>query len=531
VHPALAARLAALSPDQREAAIADPGPVLCIAPAGSGKTTTLVARVCWLVDEGVPPDRIRAVTFNRRAAVELEERLETALAAQGVAPGAVRTGTFHALGREILIDAGRPVEPLVDRAMVLAELLGPVPGAVVARIDIGISRLKLGGGGEAPSPRLKQVYQAYESALGDREGLDFDDLIARPLQLLEEDGRRLAGWRVRIEHLLVDEAQDLDQAQLRLALLLSAPEHRIFVVGDDDQTIYGWRLADVRRLLGLAERLPGIRRVYLITNRRCPKQVVERAVRLVSNNRERFPKRIVPRPEATGSLVLARDPGDDAARARVLLSRWPPGEGTAAILARTNAELAAYAAVALEKDVPYAAEEDGLLVDDAGIDDLLADAERRIQASGPAGPWAHLVALAAVRRDANPDRAGLAAAVLAWAVGYPDLASTRVAIEAARRRREAWRASQEPPLLTLATVHGTKGLEFDHVAVVGLDEGRFPNRRSVEEAAEPLRAYEEERRLAYVAWTRARKSLTLIYDPAAPSPFLLEAFDPGELAS
>ena len=83
----------------------------------------------------------------------------------------------------------------------------------------------------------------------------------------------------------------------------------------------------------------------------------------------------------------------------------------------------------------------------------------------------------------------------------------------------------------LATVHSTKGLEFDHVAVVGLDEGTFPSRRSIEEAEDPVRALEEERRLAYVAWTRAKRSLVLVYDPGAPSPFMREAFDESELAA
>jgi DNA helicase-2/ATP-dependent DNA helicase PcrA len=83
--------------------------------------------------------------------------------------------------------------------------------------------------------------------------------------------------------------------------------------------------------------------------------------------------------------------------------------------------------------------------------------------------------------------------------------------------------------LTLATAHATKGLEFDHVAVIGMDEGRFPSARSVSEAEDPARALEEERRLAYVAWTRARRSLTLVYDPEAPSAFIREAFDPWEL--
>jgi superfamily I DNA/RNA helicase len=83
--------------------------------------------------------------------------------------------------------------------------------------------------------------------------------------------------------------------------------------------------------------------------------------------------------------------------------------------------------------------------------------------------------------------------------------------------------------LTLATAHATKGLEFDHVAVIGLESGRFPSRRTLDESPDPHRALEEERRLAYVAWTRARRSLTLVYDPDAPSPFLLEAFDEAEL--
>src|ERR687897_1681297 len=106
VHPAIEERLARLAPDQRAAATAPPGPVLCVAPAGSGKTTTLVARIAWLIDEGVPPDTIAAITFNKRAAEELGERLDAALAPLGVGPRAVRVRTFHALGRDILRDAG-----------------------------------------------------------------------------------------------------------------------------------------------------------------------------------------------------------------------------------------------------------------------------------------------------------------------------------------------------------------------------------------------------------------------------------------
>src|SRR5205085_9443646 len=113
LHPAVEDRLSRLAPDQRAAATAPPGPILCVAPAGSGKTTTLVARICWLLASGADPGSITAVTFNKRAADELGERLATAL--EPFAAGAiVRVRTFHALGREILAEAGAPVK-LTDR--------------------------------------------------------------------------------------------------------------------------------------------------------------------------------------------------------------------------------------------------------------------------------------------------------------------------------------------------------------------------------------------------------------------------------
>jgi superfamily I DNA/RNA helicase len=120
-------------------------------------------------------------------------------------------------------------------------------------------------------------------------------------------------------------------------------------------------------------------------------------------------------------------------------------------------------------------------------------------------------------------------ALLGWAAGCRDIAELGTRIRALRERLADLRRDDAP--LTLATAHGTKGLEFDHVAVVGLDAGRFPSARSIADAIEPERALEEERRLAYVAWTRARRSLTLVYDPGSPSQFLLEAFSVEELAA
>ncbi|HVQ21679.1 MAG TPA: 3'-5' exonuclease, partial [Candidatus Saccharimonadia bacterium] len=242
--------------------------------------------------------------------------------------------------------------------------------------------------------------------------------------------------------------------------------------------------------------LPDLRRVDLVTNRRCPAAVVARAGRLVAHNRERFVKLILPAPGAIGDLVLRPDPTDDVARARSLLSTWAPtlrevGPPSHAVLARTNRELAPYAAAALELGLPYHAEDDGL------------EALGVREADVPIGHLAH------------------------WSVGRCDGAELAAIVARSAVRRSELRRADAP--LVLATAHGTKGLEFDVVACVGLDAGVFPSARTLAEAETPWRAMEEERRLAYVAWTRARRRLILVYDPGAPSAFVEEAFGPDEL--
>ena len=528
----VAQRLERLAPDQRAAATAPPGPVLCVAPAGSGKTTTLVARIAWLVDGGTDPAAIAAITFNKRAAEELEHRLNEALEPLDVASGTVRVRTFHALGREILAAAGVPVEPLRDRDEVLREAVPSATAATRRRLDTAISRLKLDlrvdpkaiAGDPAAGP-VALAWVAYERVLRATGGLDFDDLVARSVALLERDAGVRDAWRGRCSHLLVDEAQDLDRSQLDLALLLAAPANRIFLVGDDDQSIYGWRLADVRRVLGLAASLPGLRRVDLVTNYRCPSTVVDRAVRLVEHNTERFAKRIRARVGASGPLILGADGRDETERVRTLLLRWPATAATFAILARTNRELLPAIAVAMDLGRPFRCAGASLLIEDerldGWLDEVAPDGRRARPLLARLGAWRDGPHSPAAPGD------GLPAAVLAWAAGHRDLASLRAAITEARRRLAELRRDDAP--LTLATVHGTKGLEWDHVAVLGMETGRFPSRRAVDESTDPQRALEEERRLAYVAWTRARRSLTLLYDPDVPSPFLLEAFDPAEL--
>ncbi len=560
-------RLDRLAPDQRAAATAPPGPVLCVAPAGSGKTTTLVARIAWLVATGADPQRITAVTFNKRAADEMASRVDAALEPLGLAAGSVRVKTFHALGREILADGGERVEPLLDRESVLRDMWPDIDRGAIRRLDDAFSRLKLDIGvtaaqiGDDPEPGpIARAFLGYESAIAQTGGLDFDDLVARALRLLEARPLLLRRWRARCADLLVDETQDVDRSQLRLALLLAAPENRIFLVGDDDQTIYGWRLADVRRVLGMADSLPGLTRIDLTVNYRCPRPVVERAVRLVAHNEERFVKTIQACPSAQGRLILAPDGTDETVRMRHVFESWPDDGGSRAILARTNSELLPAAATAVEMGLPFRAPRLRFLSEDCRVDAIL-EAAAAVSTADDA-PLPRLVEVArngleglaqtppaplpqpradaggvggsATDTDARDtdeplpiETTELLSAVVGWAAPYRTLSELAVAVKRHRARVVELRRDDAP--LTLATAHSTKGLEFDHVAVVGLDAGRFPSARSLRDAPEPARALEEERRLAYVAWTRARRSLTLVYDPASPSPFLLEAFSEVEL--
>ena len=348
-------------------------------------------------------------------------------------------------GAPILADAGVDVTAIVERAVLVEEILGATPSPDVARhLDDAFSRLKLdpevareGAGIDAWTV---EVFEAYQGELARRGALDLDDLVARAAPTLLADPDLLARWRSRCATLFVDEAQDLDRAQLELVLVLAGDRRDVFLVGDDDQTIYAWRLADVRRILGLASRLPGLTRVDLATNHRCPPDVVARAARLVAHNVERFDKAIGASPRSSGDLVLAPDPGDDVARARRLFDAWWPTVaagsegGTSAILARTNRELAPYAAIALERGIPHRIEDGASLLDDEAVTRLL-EAAVAIEADprhpGSAHPLLAIEAAAAATGAAE----GIATAVLAWAPAFP-----RRAVARRRRSRRRWPA-------------------------------------------------------------------------------------------
>ena len=519
-----------------------PGRRCASRPPGSGKTTTLVARAAWLIADGHaargdPGDHVQQA--RRRGADRAAGRRRSRRSASRPAPSgsgrSMRSGARSCAmpgdrggsvaDRAAILRRGRPVgrrgraAPARHRDLAAQDRARrrrpptspPTPTPGRSRVPSWPTRRRVGGRRRARLRRSRPRARS-PSSNGDPACSPAGAVAAREL--------------------LVDEVQDVDRAQLRLALLLAAPANRIFLVGDDDQSIYGWRLADVRRILGLDGALPGLRRVDLEVNYRCPRPVVERAVRLVEHNRERFAKRIRGRPGGDRAARSSRPtPSDEPVRLERAIRTWPDDGSTRAVLARTNRELLPAVVVAIGLDIPFRAPGSTCRSSRRCVDALLERARtsrrRRAARSSRSGDARPAVAPAAPDRGRRPTAAaallGLGRRRTPTSASFAGRRSTttRAAARRAPPRRRAADARHRPrdegPRVRPCRRRRDGG-------------GPLPERPRRRRGRRPRsRAYEEERRLAYVAWTRARRTLTLLYDPAVPSPFLLEAFSAEEL--
>jgi DNA helicase II / ATP-dependent DNA helicase PcrA len=526
--------LGALDPDQRAAATLPDGPAQIIAPAGSGKTTTMVARLAVLLARGVDPARICVVTFNRDAALDLAARVAGRLGEQAPRAAEIEIRTLHALARQVLLDAGEGTTILADRLPLLRAARrrhaaddAPVPLPDAAQLDTWLSAWKVER--RAPPPEAERVLRTYEDLLRARGAVDFDDLVVRAGELLQTDPALRLRWQARFEHVCVDEFQDVDAAQLRLVRLLAAPQDNLFVVGDDDQTIYAWRLADVRRILRFASDYPTARRVTLATNYRCPTSVVEASSRMVAINRERFAKPIRS-PDGLAvdprsiSAISSADPTWPETAARMAAVEDRAGR-TLCFLSRTRGELTPLLLALVRSGIRHTAAVPPL-VEAKPLLDLVVAARAGDDRGHPFHVLRRLRATRGWVRGspsgdalADDDHAALDA-LLGWAAGFRTVESFCDAFAAARSRIAGLRDPDAP--VELATVHASKGREWETVVLVGFEADRIPNRRSIVDADDPARVMEEERRLAYVAVTRATRRLILAFDPARPSPFLAE---------
>ncbi len=526
--------LGTLDAEQRAAAELPDGPAQIIAPAGSGKTTTMVARLAVLLSRGVAPDRICVVTFNRGAALDLAARVALRLGPQVPEAKAIEIRTLHALARQVLLDAGEGANLLADRLPLLraarrrhaaADASVLLPEA--PRLDTWLSAWKVEG--RSPPSEGRAILDTYADLLRARGAVDFDDLVVRAGELLQTDPHVRLRWQSRFSHVCVDEFQDVDAAQLRLVRLLAAPEDNLFVVGDDDQTIYAWRLADVRRILRFSAEYPTARRVMLATNYRCPRSVVEASARMVASNRERFAKPIrapagAPPDDAAIRAWSTADPGWPEAMSR-LAAAEDRSNRSLCFLSRTRSELTPILLALVRAGVRHTtavaplveSEQVVRLIDAARASDDRDHPFHVLRRLRAARGWDRGSPAGDLLTD--DDHAALDA-LLGWTTGFVTTDAFVAAYDAARSRIGALRDPDAP--VELATVHASKGREWETVVLLGFEADRMPNRRSLVDADDADRAMEEERRLAYVALTRATRQLILAFDPARPSPFLSE---------
>jgi DNA helicase-2/ATP-dependent DNA helicase PcrA len=312
-----------LNPPQREAVVTTDGPLLVLAGAGSGKTRVITYRVAHLLDLGVPADRILAVSFTNKAADEMEERVGRLVGARG---RRLTLSTFHALGLQILkaerealgFTQGFTIYDSSDQLGIIRELLRQIhiedrrfdAKAILFRISLAKNAFL------TPQAYAEQVHEAmrddeydlitaelyprYEAALANFHALDFDDLITRTVRLLDEDEGVRKRWAERYRWVMVDEYQDTNRAQEKLMEHLARPSGNLCVVGDDDQSIYGWRGAEAEHILAFEHRWPGAKIVRLEQNYRSTPQILDAANGVIRNNKKRHSK----------TLWTARAPGD-----------------------------------------------------------------------------------------------------------------------------------------------------------------------------------------------------------------------------
>ena len=598
-----------LNPEQRAAAETTEGPVLILAGAGTGKTRAITFRMAQLIASGVPAEAILAVTFTNKAAEEMRNRVSDLLLRAGVPPAQPWLSTFHSLCARLLrreaANAGLPRDfaiyddddqlAAVKLAMANLEIDDEAltPRNVLSRISYaknhGLSAEKMRSEAiDKDGRRVADVFAAYDRLLHQSNALDFDDLLLRTVKLLRDSSAVREKWQSRFQYIHVDEYQDTNRVQYELLRLLTSPKQNVCVVGDEDQSIYRWRGADVSILMSFSRDFPSARVIKLERNYRSTQQILDAAGAVVANNPERLGKTLSAENGAGSTLKYfeGRDAHAEAEFVAGELERILAEDSsqTCAVEYRTNFQSRAFEEVFRRRGLRYklvggfsfynrAEVKDALAyvrlamhpeddisllrvlnVPPRGIGKSTVDALQATARADGSSLWSAIekfVSGAAGGRSVAPLRAfqeligKLRTALAAHEApdflrsvldetGYMDMLKDRNTPEDVSRienLEELVRAVAEgmengesfsdfldaaalvsdadafegKPGVTLITLHSTKGLEFDHVFLTGMEEGISPHGRALNEE----KGIEEERRLVYVGMTRARKSLTL----------------------
>lgn len=370
--------LAGLNPAQREAVLHFEGPMLVLAGAGSGKTRVLTARIARLIEHhGVDPSRILALTFTNKAAGEMRERIARLL---GEEPKGMWSGTFHAIGARILRKAAHHVGRtasytiydeddtlgVVKRIMeregvpqkqwspkVIASLISDAKNALVSPAEY--DKLAM----DPVSRTAAKVYRQMEPTLRAANAVSFDDLLVLPVEIFRKDEKTLASYRDRFQFILVDEYQDTNRAQFQFIKLLGSGHGNVVVVGDDDQSIYGWRGADIRNILDFEKEFATARLVRLEDNYRSTPDILHVANAAITPNIGRKGKTLRATREAGEpvTLVAALDERDEAdfilEEIKARQNRENRGLNEFAVLYRTNAQSRALEDALRRDAIPY----------------------------------------------------------------------------------------------------------------------------------------------------------------------------------
>ncbi|HLG51888.1 MAG TPA: UvrD-helicase domain-containing protein [Chloroflexota bacterium] len=619
LHRHASAILDRLNPAQRRAVTTVDGPLLVLAGPGSGKTRVITHRIAYLLAEsGSDPPGILAVTFTNKAAREMLERVRV-LVPQG--DGDLTIGTFHAVCARILRRDGSPIgippsftiadedDQVAMVRRVLRELNWDEkrfpPRAMLSYISAAKSLLIEPAefavrANSYVEERAAVVYRRYQELLVQHDLLDFDDLIMRTVALFREHPAVLARYRERFQHILVDEFQDTNVAQYTFARLLAAEHRNICVVGDEDQSIYSWRHADIGNILNFERDFPGTHVVVLEQNYRSTRTILQAARRLIAPNTMRKEKSLFTENDVGERIVVfeAYDENEEAGYVATqierLLAAGVARPGEIAVMYRTNAQSRVLEKEFLRHRLPHRVvgmrfyerkEIRDLLAylrlcrnphDVASFERIINVPPRQIGAKTLADlrQWARELGVTAPEAlellAEDDDRAagcpigarartalvefGRLLGILRRAsaemvvarllerilelTGYRELlddgteegesrldnvrelitvaeefsvygpeGSLAAFLEDAALAADADEYDRASDAVTLITLHAAKGLEFDVVFIVGLEEGLCPHSRSVEDP----RQLEEERRLLYVGVTRARRRLFLTY--------------------
>lgn len=585
-----------LNEAQQKAVSHREGPCLVLAGPGSGKTAVIARRTKLLVESGVDPGKILVVTFTKAAAMEMKGRFQRSIKDRN-AP--VWFGTFHAVFFSILKHAyhynvnsivKEDVKKQFFREAIAhyrleaedeSELISDLQGEI-SLVKGGMMDLEHYYSKSCSEEIFREIYRAYQKMLRNRRLIDFDDMLVYCYELLTQRKDILAMWQQKFQYILIDEFQDINRLQYAIIKLLALPENNLFIVGDDDQSIYRFRGAMPDLMLNFDKDYPDTKKILLNINYRCPQPIVEGAAKVIGNNEKRFVKEILAAKEEGSAIAIKEFSGTREENKRIaqeLLAYHEKGipYTDMAILSRTNTQPRTLVEVLMQYNIPFCMKDTipNLYEHFIGRDIInyiraaLGNRERAVFLKIANRPKRYIsrdaldsstISFEAMR-NFYQDKAWMMERIDQWeydlkwlkrltpyaavryirrGIGYDDfleeyaqfrrihledLAEVLDEIEEAAKpfedyaqwfehieaygkelKEQAQKQDARQEGVMLSTMHSAKGLEYSVVYIPDANEGITPHHRaSLEEDLE------EERRMFYVAMTRAKKQLHIYY--------------------